>query len=130
MERRQHPRSDAVIHVRIEASGSTCQGWVRDLSTRGVYIEFDTGESAAVARSVRLYFGIDTGSQVLTRQISGSVVRQEDNGLAVRFADHDVLGRAVVHELLYYMQLCNGTALPAAGCTHDRLDWLSDGHAA
>lgn len=131
MERRQHPRSDAAIHVRIEASGATCQGWVRDISTRGIYVELDTGHLDAAESAARLYFEIDTGIQVLSRQISGKVVRQDANGLAVRFADHDVLGRAVVHELLYYMQLCSGKPLPAGGCTHDRLDGLPlDDHAA
>lgn len=130
MERRQHPRSDAAIHVRIEASGSTCQGWVRDLSTRGTYVGLDAGRLGAAECEVRLYFEIDTGTQVLSRQISGRVVRQEDSGLAIRFADHDVLGRAVVHELMYYLQLSRQQVLPHHGCTHDRIHTLSDDFAA
>lgn len=118
------------IHVRIESPAITCRGLVRDISTRGIYVEVDDGQIDAVRSCVRLYFEIDTGTQVLTRQIDGSVVRQEDKGMAVRFAEQGVLGRAVVHELLYYMQLCSGTALPAGGCTHDRLDCSLDGHAA
>lgn len=104
---------------------------MRDISTRGIYAEVVAGRVETLMRDARLYFEIDTGTQVLSRQISGRIVRQEDRGVAVRFSEHDILGRAVVHELLYYMQQCSGTSLPAAGCTHDRLDWSSlDGHAA
>lgn len=130
MERRQHPRSDAAIHVRIEAPGLNCQGLVRDISTRGIFVELLQMQNVASVNDVRLYFEIDTGIQVLSRQISGKLVRNEGKGLAIRFAEHDVLGRAVVHELLYYMQLCNGNMLPACGCTHDNMAWSMDGHAA
>lgn len=120
MERRQHPRSDAAIHVRIDASGMTCQGLVRDISTRGIYVELDEGRIEATTRDVRLYFEIDTGAQVLSRQISGKIARQENDGLAVRFAEHDVLGRAVVQEVLYYMQIYANMGLPAGGDAKDR----------
>jgi hypothetical protein len=131
MERRQHPRSDAAIHVRIESAGRTYRGLVRDISTRGIFVEVDAARGEAARGAARLHFEIDTGTQVLSRQVSGTIIRAEHKGLAVRFADHDVLGRAVVHELLYYMQVCCGTSLPAGGCTHDHLDGLSaDEYAA
>lgn len=129
MERRSYPRSEGVVHVRIEAQGIDCQGQACDISTRGIFIELEEGRLKESARSVRLHFEIDTGVQVLSRHISGKIVRNDGDGLAVRFAEHDVLGRAVVHELMYYMQLCRGESLPASGCTHDSLMW-ADGHAA
>lgn len=129
MERRSYPRSEGVVHVRIEAQGMDCQGQACDISTRGIFIELEEGRLKESARSVRLHFEIDTGVQVLSRHISGKIVRNDGDGLAVRFAEHDVLGRAVVHELMYYMQLCRGESLPASGCTHDSLMWADD-HAA
>lgn len=130
MERRKYPRSDAAVHVRVEVPGSDCQGVARDISTRGIFVELTRGQLNDSARSVRLHFEIDTGVQILSRHISGKIVRNEGDGLAVRFSEHDVLGRAVVHELMYYMQLCHGEALFANGCTHDRMLWSSDGRAA
>lgn len=130
MERRQYPRTDAAVHVRVTTAGIDCRGVARDISTRGIFVELEHGQLDNAVRSVRLYFEIDTGVQVLTRQINGKIVRNEGDGLAVRFAEHDVLGRAVVHELMYYMQLCRGESLPAGGCTHDRMAWSRDGQAA
>lgn len=130
MERRKYPRSDSVVHVRIEAQDIDCQGQARDISTRGIFVELEEGRLKETARSVRLHFEIDTGVQVLSRHISGKIVRNDGDGLAVRFAEHDVLGRAVVHELMYYMQLCRGESLPAGGCTHDSMMWSADGRAA
>lgn len=129
MERRKYLRSNSVVHVRIEAQGADCQGIARDISTRGIFVELAEGQLTTSDRNVRLHFEIDTGVQVLSRHISGKIVRNEGDGLAVRFAEHDVLGRAVVHELMYYMQLSQGELLPAGGCMHDSIIW-ADGHAA
>lgn len=130
MERRKHPRSDAAILVRMESAGLDCHGVVRDISTRGIFVDLEQGKAEVSNRTVRLLFEIDTGTQVLSRQISGRIVRKEDNGLAIRFAECDVLGRAVIHELMYYMQLSQHVFLPNHGCTHDRIPALSDDFAA
>lgn len=130
MERRKHPRSEAIIHARMEAHGLDCQGVVRDISTRGIFVELERGQADAAARNVRLYFEIETGAQILSRQISGKIVRNEGTGLAIRFAENDILGRAVVHELMYYMQLTRPEYLPNRGCTHDRLADISGDCAA
>ncbi len=130
MERRKYPRSDSVVHVCIEGRGIDCQGMARDISTRGIFVELEAGKLTVPERNVHLHFEIDTGVQVLSRHISGKVVRNDGDGLAIRFAEHDVLGRAVVHELMYYMQLCRGESLPASGCTHDSMMWPEDGRAA
>lgn len=130
MDRRNHPRTDISVHVRIEAPGFVAQGIARDISTRGVFIELDHGRTNDDLHDVRLYFEIDTGSQVLSRQIGGKMVRNEGDGLAIRFAEHDILGRAVVHELMYYLQLSRGESLPASGCTHDHTQWPEREYAA
>lgn len=130
MERRKHPRSDAIIHARIEAHGLDCQGLVRDISTRGIFVELEQGQADMSARNVRLYFEIETGGRILSRQISGRIVRNEGAGLAIRFAENDVLGRAVVHELMYYMELTRLEFMPNRGCTHDRIPELSGDCAA
>ena len=130
MDRRNHPRAEVSVHLHIEAPGFVAQGIARDISTRGVFVEFDQVRAHDDLHGVRLHFSIDTGSHVLSRQIGGKVVRNEGNGLAIRFADHDILGRAVVHELMYYLQLSRGELLPAAGCTHDHTQWSGREHAA
>lgn len=130
MDRRNHPRTDIAVHVCIDAPGFMAQGIARDISTRGVFIELDQGRANGEPRDVRLHFSIDTGSQVLSRQIGGKVTRNEGNGLAIRFAEHDILGRAVVHELMYYLQLSRGESLPAGGCTHDHTHWSEREYAA
>lgn len=67
-------------------------------------------------RDVALHFEIDTGMQVLSRRINGKVVRKEGTGLAVRFSEHDVLARAVIHELIYYMQLAHSENAAQTSC--------------
>lgn len=114
----------------MEAHGLDCQGVVRDISTRGIFVELERGQADAAARNVRLYFEIETGAQILSRQISGKIVRNEGTGLAIRFAENDILGRAVVHELMYYMQLSRPEYMPNRGCTHDRLLDISGDCAA
>lgn len=121
MERRKHQRTAISINLRIEAPGTICHGIARDISTRGIFIELDQGSIKEQVRDIALHFEIDTGMQVLSRKLSGKLVRNEGDGLAVRFAEHDILGRAVVHELMYYMQLSQQEAMPAECCTHDKL---------
>ncbi|MBI5463141.1 MAG: PilZ domain-containing protein [Gammaproteobacteria bacterium] len=134
MDRRNHPRAEISVHLRIEAPGLSVQGIARDISTRGIFVEFDVEFEQARAsdnlHDVRLYFAIDTGAHVLSRQIDGKVVRNEGDGLAIRFAEHDILGRAVVHELMYYLQLSRGESLPDGGCTHDHTQWPEREYAA
>ncbi|MBI5042012.1 MAG: PilZ domain-containing protein [Gammaproteobacteria bacterium] len=130
MDRRNHPRAEISVHLRIEAPGLNAQGIARDISTRGIFVEFDQKRTGDDIHDVRLYFAIDTGLQVLSRQIGGKVVRNEGDGLAIRFAEHDILGRAVVHELMYYLQLSRGESLAAGGCTHDHTQWPEREYAA
>lgn len=132
MDRRNHSRTDISVYLRIEASGFAAQGIARDISTRGIFVELEQNRmgNGNDLHEVRLYFAIDTGSQVLSRQIGGKVTRNEGNGLAIRFAEHDILGRAVVHELMYYLQLSRGEPLPAGGCTHDHTQWPEREYAA
>lgn len=121
MERRKHQRTAISINLRIEAGAVQCHGSARDISTRGIFVELDQGCIAEPVRDVKLHFEIDTGMQVLSRELCGTVLRNDAAGLAIGFADHDILGRAVVHELMYYMQLARQVALYADGCTHDSL---------
>lgn len=130
MERRKYPRTDAAVHVRLDADGTEYHGIARDVSTRGVFVELEGDRLGATECKVDMHFEVDTGVQLLSRQIGGTVVRSEGGGLAVRFAEQDVLARAVVHELMYYMQLCRGESLPAGGCTHDRMIGSGGGRAA
>ena len=130
MERRKNPRTDTAVHVRLDLDGSEYHGIARDISTRGVFVELDSGDLQVGECDVDMHFEVDTGAQILSRQIAGTLVRCEDRGLAVRFAEQDVLTRAVIHELMYYMQLSRGETLPASGCTHDRLFGSDGGRAA
>ena len=130
MERRKNPRTDIAVHVRLDLDGGEYHGIARDISTRGVFVELEVGDVQAGECGIDLHFEVDTGAQILSRQIAGTLVRCEERGLAVRFAEQDVLARAVIHELMYYMQLSRGGTLPAGGCTHDRLFDSGGGRAA
>lgn len=121
MERRKHQRTSISINLRIETPAMDCRGIARDISTRGIFIELAHGRVEDKTRDIALHFEIDTGMQVLSRKINGKIVRNEGDGLAVRFAEHDILGRAVVHELMYYMQLSQQEALLADSLIHDKL---------
>lgn len=123
MERRLHPRQHISVRVRVTAPGIACEGSVRDINVRGVFLEIERGRLDAATRGVRLYFEIDTGSQVLSRQIRGRVVRNEGDGVAIRFAEHDLLARAVVSELLKYLQFCEGIFTSVDECM-DMPEWL------
>lgn len=119
MERRKHQRTELSISVRVAAPGMDCRGAARDISTRGIFVELAHGRLPESAHDVTLHFEIDTGAQVLSRRLNGRIVRNEGDGLAVRFAEHDILGRAVVHELMYYMQLLMQESHSADSGTHD-----------
>lgn len=121
MERRQYQRRSTTVRVRLECCGGQCRGVARDISSRGIFVDLEQGCLSGDARLVNLYFEIDTGEKMLSRQLSGKVIRNDGDGLAIRFADYDLLGRAVVHELMFHMQ-CD---------SRERTDikhW--DGHAA
>lgn len=121
MERRQYQRRSTTVRVRLECRGNQCRGTARDISSRGIFVELEQGCLAEDARQVNLHFEIDTGEKLLSRQLHGKVIRNDGDGLAVRFADYDLLGRAVVHELMFHMQ-CDA---------HERTDFKHwDGHAA
>lgn len=105
MERRKHQRSDISVNLRIETPDMSCPGAARDISSRGIFLDLACADFDDRISDVALHFEIDTGMQVLSRRINGTVVRKEGAGLAVRFSEHDILARAVVHELMYYIQL-------------------------
>lgn len=105
MDRRKHLRTDISVNLRIETPNMFYQGIARDISSRGIFLDLVHEEFDERSRDVALHFEIDTGMQVLSRSVSGTIVRKEGLGLAVRFSEHDILARAVVHELMYYMQL-------------------------
>ncbi len=130
MDRRNHPRVEISVHLRVEAPGFTARGIASDISTRGCFVELVEEVTCHDLHDIRLHFAIDTGFQVLSRLISGKVVRYEANGLAICFVEHDIIGRAVTHELMYYLQLSRGESLPAGGCTHDRTHCTPQEHAA
>ncbi|MFN2310104.1 MAG: PilZ domain-containing protein [Gammaproteobacteria bacterium] len=109
-ERREQPRKELSIHVHIETPGRECPARVRDINTQGAFIEVDLKRLGDGVNEVRLCFCIDTGYQVLSRQLSGQISRRDDDGLAVRFDDHDHLGHAVVEELLYHMRYHSAVA--------------------
>lgn len=112
MERRLHPRQNMSVRVRVTAPGIVCEGSVRDINVRGVFLEIERGQLGTAVRAVHLHFEIDTGSQILSRQIRGRVVRNEGDGVAIRFAEHDLLARAVISELLKYLQFCDERLTP------------------
>lgn len=120
MERRKHQRTNISINLRIETPAMDYRGSARDISTRGIFIELEHAQVDDKTRDIALHFEIDTGVQVISRKINGKIVRNEGDGLAVRFSDHDILGRAVVHELMFYMQLSRQEALLADSCIYDK----------
>ncbi|MFZ5621012.1 MAG: PilZ domain-containing protein [Pseudomonadota bacterium] len=123
MERRLQSRQALSVRVRMTAPGIECEGLVRDINVRGIFLELEQERLDTAARGVRLHFEIDTGSQVLSRQISGRIVRNEGDGVAIRFAEHDLLARAIVRELLDYLQLYDGVVAPIGECA-DMPAWL------
>ena len=108
MERRKHRRTDISVNVRLETREQCFAAVARDVSSRGIFLELECAALDDELRHVELHFEIDTGIQVLSRRISGKITRKDTTGLAVRFSEHDILARAVVHELMYYMQLLQG----------------------
>lgn len=114
MERRKHQRTDISVNLRIETRHTSHYGIARDLSTRGIYLELVDANLDELIRDVVLHFEIDTGVQVLSRKISGKVVRNDGAGVAIRFLEHDILARAVMHELMQYLQLPYNTAISMA----------------
>lgn len=105
MERRKHQRTDISVNLRINTPDMSYPGTARDISSRGIFLELSCVDLDARIRDIELHFEIDTGMQVISRRINGKIVRKDGIGLAVRFSEHDILARAVVHELMYYMQL-------------------------
>ena len=130
MDRRNHPRANISVHLRIDAPGFSTLGIASDISTRGCFVELEGVITRHDLHDVRLHFAIDTGFQVISRQISGKVVRNEGNGLAICFVENDIIGQAVTHELMYYLQLSRGELLPAGGCMHDHTQSTPQEHAA
>jgi len=130
MDRRNHPRANISVQLRIDAPGFTTRGIASDISTRGCFVEIIGGVTCHDLHDIRLHFAIDTGFQVISRQISGKVVRNEGNGLAICFVENDIIGQAVTHELMYYLQLSRGELLPAGGCMHDHTQSTPQEHAA
>lgn len=105
MERRKHRRTDISVTIRIEIGDRGWPAFARDISSRGVFLDLDCMALDNAQYQVELHFEIDTGMQVLSRRIRGEVTRRDTAGLAVRFSEHDILARAVVHELMYYLRL-------------------------
>ena len=130
MDRRNHPRTNISVQLRIDAPGFTTRGIASDISTRGCFVELAEDVICRDLHDIRLHFAIDTGFQVISRQISGKVVRNEGNGLAICFVENDIIGQAVTHELMYYLQLSRGELLPAGGCMHDHTQSTPQEHAA
>ncbi len=118
MERRKHPRNSAAVKVRLRSPNFECRGFVRDVSTRGVFVELDAGQINIPDRVLQLHFEIDTGEQVLSRRIKGRTVRHENDGLAIRFSEHDILCRAVIQELIYFMRLYHSEPLLITKAVH------------
>lgn len=110
------------MRVRVTAPGMACEGSVR-INVRGVFLEIRRGRLDSAVRAAHLHLEIDTGSQILSRQIRGRIVRNEGDGVAIRFAEHDLLARAVVSELLKYLQFCDGRLMPSDEST-DTPVWL------
>ena len=130
MERRKHRRTDISVNVRLETGGQFFAAVARDVSTRGIFLELECAAFDEGLHNIELHFEIDTGTQVLSRQISGKITRKDTTGLAVRFSEHDILARAVVHELMYYMQLLQGEEPTQLGSGCETADTRSGDCAA
>ncbi|WJW74262.1 PilZ domain-containing protein [Thiohalobacter sp. IOR34] len=103
MERRRSPRTRVDIEVELRDPAGEYRGIACDISQTGLYVEFGEGARPASREALQIKFSIWTGSQLLTRQTRGHVVRSTDSGLAIRFSDEDMVSQAVVNELIHYM---------------------------
>ena len=130
MERRKHSRTDISVNVRLETGGQGFPAVARDVSSRGIFLELECAALDEALNHIELHFEIDTGIQVLSRRISGTITRKDTTGLAVRFSEHDILARAVIHELMYYMQLLKGEEPTQLGSGYEAADTRSGGCAA
>lgn len=131
MERRKHQRTDISVNLRIETAYMSCPGTARDISTRGIFLDLGCVDFDDRASDVALHFEIDTGMQVLSRRIDGKILRKEGAGLAVRFSEQDILARAVVHELMYYIRLARReVSVQTSQTMHEALHGASGGCAA
>lgn len=105
IERRKHKRTSVDVEVELRCTRGSCQGLARDVSPRSLFIEVESGELPEANAIVQLNFKIWTGRHQLLRQASGRVVRTDDEGIAVSFAERDIFARGVIEEVIYYLDV-------------------------
>lgn len=109
MERRRQNRIETSIEVDICHLHGECVGRIRDLGSRSLFIEIDNQNYPATGTIIHLNFRIWTGQHQLSRQASGEVARWDETGVAVLFAEQDIVARAVIEEILFYLRTSPGS---------------------
>jgi len=85
-ERRSAFRMDVVSRAvcRLSSGDEEIRGSIRDISIAGLFMETDAKPPDAVTYDVEIILTGKTSSMVI-KNMSGSVVRTDDNGLAIQF---------------------------------------------
>lgn len=114
MERRRHSRTEASVEVDVCHLQGECLGRIRDLGASSLFVEIDGQLLPSVGSIVHLNFRIWTGQFQLSRQASGEVARRGERGVAILFSPQDMVARAVVDEILFYLRMgdTRGNLLP------------------
>ena len=104
MDRRKAQRNRIQVHIEIARPGACrCCGYVEDISRTGISVNIQSeGELPEQQRSVLLNFRIWTGTETLYRRIYARVMRREQNRIALKFAEHDFIAEAIIHDLIFY----------------------------
>jgi len=103
VERRKAKRNQIQVDIEIAHPGAPrCGGYADNISRTGVSIILWDGEIPTRQRSVILNFRIWTGSETLYRKIYARVVRVEEEKIALEFAEHDSIAKAIIYDLMSY----------------------------
>jgi len=86
LERRSAFRMDVVSRAvcRLSSGDEEIRGSIRDISIAGLFMETDAKPSVSVTYDVEIILTGKTSSMVI-KNMSGRVVRTDDNGLAIQF---------------------------------------------
>lgn len=83
IERREHPRKEAVVAIMITPNGDFHSADLLDLSEGGARVGLSAGWAPAAGTRVRMYVRLDARSEVA---IEGQVTRVGIDHLGVQFA--------------------------------------------
>ncbi|HQU16504.1 MAG: hypothetical protein B7Z66_02240 [Chromatiales bacterium 21-64-14] len=117
IEQRSRPRKNVAIQVEVAFQGSMVRdGYASNVSADGAYMEFGYPVELAPGTDLLLKFRIWTGQEHICRLLKAKVTRCDTTGLALAFADRDLISHAVVEDIRFY-QGCERRSQPRLQAT-------------